>query len=131
MSFTVQHKRTGDFTKRPSPTQLATGQLAINYNQDSPGLFFKTDGNTLVKVGPTAIGAEEPALLGWQERSEGEMWLDTTFPNTPILKVWTEAGWKSVSAAIAVTTVFVPPISATGLPSGAIWNNNGVLTIVP
>jgi hypothetical protein len=131
MSFTVQHKRTGDFSKRPAPTSLVQGQLAVNYNQDSAGLFFKTDGNTLVKVGPTAVGDTEPQLLGWTERSEGEMWLDTSLSNVPILKVWTDSGWVSVSAALAVSTVFVPPTSATGLPSGALWNNNGVLTIVP
>lgn len=131
MSFTVQHKRSGELDRRPAPTELAPGQLAVNYNQASPGLFFKTDSGTLIKSGPTHVGATAPSQINWTERSIGEMWLDTSITNTPVLKVWTTAGWVTVSAAIAVATTFIPPTSAAGLPSGAIWNNGGVLTIVP
>lgn len=131
MSFTVQHKRSGELNRRPAPTELQPGQLAINYNQASPGLFFKTDSGTLVKSGPVHVGATAPVQVNWTERSIGEMWLDTSVTNVPVLKVWTNSGWVSVSAALTVATVFVPPTSATGLPSGAVWNNGGVLTIVP
>lgn len=105
--------------------------MAVNYNQDSPGLFFKTDANTLIKVGPTFVGETEPQRQGWTALSEGEMWLDTSVAGTPLLKVWTESGWVTVSAVLASTTVFIPPQSATGLPSGAVWNNSGTLAIVP
>lgn len=131
MSFTVQHKRSGDFARRPAPPDLATGQLAINFNADSPGLFFKTEAGTLVKVGPTFVGAFPPEQQNWTERSIGEMWLDISVPFTPLLRVWTQSGWTTVSSGLQTTTVFVPPTSPGGLPSGAIWNNNGVLTIVP
>lgn len=131
MSFTVQHKRSGELDRRPAPTELAPGQLAVNYNQASPGLFFKTDSGTLIKSGPTHVGATAPSQINWTERSIGEMWLDTSITNTPVLKVWTTAGWVTVAPVITVANTFVPPTSATGLPSGAVWNNNGVLTIVP
>lgn len=131
MSFTVQHKRSGELSRRPDPAQLAPGQIAVNYNKESAGLFFKTDSGTLVKAGPVHIGALAPSLVGWNERSIGEMWLDISIPSVPLLRVWTEAGWTTVSAAQITATVFVPPTSAAGLPSGAVWNNGGVLTIVP
>lgn len=131
MSFTVQHKRSGDFSRRPAPSELAQGQLAVNYNQDSTGLFFKTDAGTLVKVGPMHVGIDAPQQTNWTERSVGEMWLDTSVTGVATLKVWTPAGWTSVSTTTPVATTFVPPTSATGLPSGAVWNNNGVLSIVP
>lgn len=131
MPFTVQHIRSGEFAKRPAPQDLASGQIAVNYNNDSPGLFFKTDTGTLIKVGPPHVGASAPQQQNWTERSVGEMWLDTTTPEAPVLKVWTVSGWVSVSSAVQVSTVFIPPDSPTGLPSGAVWSNNGVLTIVP
>lgn len=131
MSFTVQHKRSGELNRRPTPTELQPGQLAVNYNQASPGLFFKTDAGTLIKSGPTHVGATAPDQVNWTERSIGEMWLDTSITSLPTLKVWTTSGWVSVSAALTVATVFVPPTSAAGLPSGAVWNNSGVLAIVP
>lgn len=131
MTFTVQHIRSGEFGKRPTPDSLASGQLAVNYNHESTGLFFKTDNGALVKVGPTFVGQAPPPLTNYLERSIGEMWLDTTIPTTPVLKVWLNSGWESVSTTINQTGVFIPPTSPTGLPTGAVWNNNGVLTIVP
>lgn len=131
MSFTVQHKRSGELDRRPAPTELAPGQLAVNYNQASPGLFFKTDSGTLVKSGPTHVGATAPSQINWTERSIGEMWLDTSVATAPALKVWTTSGWVTVAPVIAVANTFIPPTSAAGLPSGSVWNNGGVLTIVP
>jgi len=131
MTFLVQHIRSGEFAKRPSPQELATGQLAVNYNQDSVGLFFKTDAGTLVKAGPMHVGTTAPSQVNWTERSIGEMWLDTSVTGVATLKVWTAYGWTSVSTTTPLATTFIPPTSATGLPSGAVWNNNGVLTIVP
>jgi hypothetical protein len=131
MSFLVQHKRSGDFARRPSPQDLATGQLAVNFNADSPGLFFKTEAGTLIKTGPTHVGSSPPEQQNWTERSVGEMWLDISTPSIPLLRVWTQAGWTAVSSALQVTSVFVPPTSALGLPPGAVWSDNGVLSIVP
>lgn len=131
MTFTVQHIRSGDFARRPNPSALATGQLAVNYNSDTPGLFFKTDSGTLIKAGPTHVGSTAPQMQNWTERSIGEMWLDTTIQGSATLKVWTQSGWTPVTGVASVATTFIPPTSATGLPSGAVWNNNGNLTIVP
>lgn len=131
MSFKVQHIRTGDFGKRPTPSAVDQGQLAINFNPETPGLFFKTDSGTMVKVGPTHVSSTPPPMAGWTERSIGELWLDTSISSLPQLKVWSNQGWLTVSSVTSATSVLIPPTSSAGLPSGAVWNNNGVLTIVP
>lgn len=98
MTFLVQHKRSGEFGKRPLPLDLAPGQLAVNYNSSSTGLFFRTDDGSLVKVGPVHVGSDPPYQIGYTERSLGEIWLDTTNPALPTLKMWTTNGWTSVLA---------------------------------
>lgn len=130
-SFKVQHKRTGEFGKRPSPSSIDQGQIAINFNPETPGLFFKSDSGTVVKVGPVHVGSNPPSMVGWTERSIGELWLDISIAGVPQLKVWTSQGWLTVSTLANSASILIPPTSSAGLPSGAIWNNNGVLTIVP
>ncbi len=56
----LQHLRSGTANKRPIPTVMSAGQLAINTNEDSPGLFFKDSNGDLVKVGPVHIGTSAP-----------------------------------------------------------------------
>lgn len=97
MSFLVQHIRSGEFARRPQPLDLAPGQLAVNYNTDSTGLFFRTDNGELVKVGPVHVGINAPAQINYTERSLGEMWLDTTDPISPSMRVYTQAGWVLVN----------------------------------
>ena len=125
MTFQVQDNRSNTLDKRPLPNSLLDGQTAINYNNGSPGLFFRTSSGALAKVGPVAIGATAPVPNGWESLSVGEMWLDT---NVNVLKVYDGTNWVATTAA--TTTTFIPPTSSAGLPSGAVWNNNGTLSIV-
>lgn len=97
MTFLVQHIRSGEYARRPQPLDLAPGQLAVNYNSDSTGLYFRTDNGELVKAGPVHVGTNAPLQINWTERSIGEMWLDTTDPISPSMKVYTEAGWVVVN----------------------------------
>lgn len=97
MTFLVQHIRSGEYAKRPGPLDLAPGQLAVNYNEETPGLFFRTDAGSLIKAGPTYVGISAPPQINYTERSIGEMWLDTTDSFSPSLKVYTDGGWKVVN----------------------------------
>jgi len=97
MTFLVQHIRSGEFARRPQPLDLAPGQLAVNYNADSTGLFFRTDNGELVKAGPVHVGSNAPPQINYTERSIGEMWLDTTDPISPSMRVYTQAGWTVVN----------------------------------
>jgi len=56
----LQHLRSGTANKRPIPTVMSAGQIAINTNETSPGLFFKDSNGDLVKVGPVHIGTTAP-----------------------------------------------------------------------
>jgi len=56
----LQHLRSGTANKRPIATAMSDGQLAVNTNLDSPGLFFKNSNGDLVKVGPVHIGSTAP-----------------------------------------------------------------------
>jgi len=56
----LQHLRSSTAHKRPIPTVMSAGQIAVNTNEASPGLFFKDSNGDLVKVGPVHIGENAP-----------------------------------------------------------------------
>lgn len=113
MTFLVQHIRSGEYARRPQPLDLAPGQLAVNYNSNSTGLYFRTDNGELVKAGPVHVGTDAPPQINWTERSVGEMWLDVADPIGPSLKVYTEAGW-------VVVNVLDGTITADKIANGAV-----------
>lgn len=96
MTFTVLHVRSGEAGKRPNPSDLQEGQLAVNYNGSQPGLFFKIDSGSIAKVGPAFIGPEEPGRTSnWDSLSIGEQWVDTADENT--LKIWNGVRWLEIA----------------------------------
>lgn len=107
MSFTVQHKRSAEENRRPNPRDLTTGQLAINFNAASPGLFFRTQSGTLIKAGPAQLSNTPPALDNWTNYSKGEFWVDTSGVDTR-LKVWTGTRWENLTNFSEATTSIVP-----------------------
>jgi len=96
MSFKVQHIRSGDENRRPNPNDLEFGQIAVNYNNSAPGMFFKSNRGALVKIGPCAIGDTAPSPENWTELSVGELWLDTSDSAVNKLKVWSGLEWLTV-----------------------------------
>jgi hypothetical protein len=96
--MTLQHLRSGTADKRPTPGAMSDGQLAINTNATSTGLFFKDSAGALVKVGPVHIGTTAPnatpASGGQSGNTVGEQWLDTTGGNY-VLKIWDGSAWRS------------------------------------
>ena len=118
--MSLQHKRSSIAHKRPVATSLNDGQLALNINATSPGVFFKNSSNVLTKVGPVHIGTSapnsSPATGGSTGNSIGEHWLDTT-GGTYVLKIWDGTAWRSESG----TFVDASGDTMTGaliLPSG-------------
>ena len=96
MSFTVQHIRSDEEGRRPKPEDLVEGQLAINYNNETPGIFFKTETGKLIKAGPMQVSAVEPVPFNYTPFLVGEMWLDTSKPSA-VLKVWDGLTWVEAS----------------------------------
>jgi hypothetical protein len=96
----LQHLRSSTVNKRPLPAGMSEGQLAINTNLASPGLFLKNSNGDLVKVGPVHVGTTapnaSPAAGGETGNTTGELWLDTSLtPNE--LKTWDGSAWVSAT----------------------------------
>ena len=93
---TYKHLRSSTANKRPT-TSIADGQLALNTNATSPGLFFKdSTGATIIKIGPVHVGTTAPNATpgagGSSGNSTGEVWLDTSI--TPVgVKIWNGSAW--------------------------------------
>ena len=96
---TYKHLRSSTANKRPT-TSIADGQLAINTNTASPGLFFKDSAGTgIVKVGPVHVGTTAPnsSPAGSSGNYVGEQWLDTSVSPAQ-MKVWNGSAWIGVVA---------------------------------
>jgi hypothetical protein len=95
----LQHLRASTADKRPTPAAMADGQLAMNTNLGSPGLFFKDSNGDLVKTGPVHVGTTAPnatpAVGGQAGNSKGELWLDTTGSDYT-LKTWDGSAWREI-----------------------------------
>ena len=107
MASTHKSLRSGTANKRPT-TAIADGQIALNTNSTSPGLFFKdSTGATIIKIGPVHVGATapnvSPAAGGSSGNSTGEIWLDNSL--TPVgVKIWNGSAWVNATP-IGSTTV--------------------------
>jgi len=106
MASTHKSLRSSTANKRPT-TAIADGQIALNTNTTSPGLFFKdSTGATIIKVGPVHVGTTAPnatpASGGSSGNSTGEVWLDTSLtPNG--VKIWNGSAWVNVTPAGSTT----------------------------
>ena len=117
---TYKHLRSSSANKRPT-TSIADGQLAINTNTASPGLFFKDSAGTgIVKVGPVHVGTTAPnsSPAGSSGNSLGEGWLDTSL-SPARLKVWNGSAWINVVAGV-VTTADTGTVTSTMIANGTI-----------
>jgi hypothetical protein len=107
MASTHKHIRSSTVNKRPT-TAIAEGQIALNTNATSPGLFFKdSTGATIIKIGPVHVGATapnaSPAAGGSSGNSTGEIWLDNSL--TPVgVKIWNGSAWVNATPT-GTTTV--------------------------
>ena len=83
MAVQIQSRRSSTAHDRPFPIRLGAGELAVNNNNISPGLFFADNtaspSTGLIKVGPVHIGSTAPnsSPAGFTSSSKGETWLDT------------------------------------------------------
>jgi len=96
MASSIQLLRSNNAQERPFPGNLLDGQPAINTNPQEPGLFFKANDGTLIKIGPAAVTSDgnPPNFVatGQPGNSVGELWLDKSVP-IPVLKVYDGVQW--------------------------------------
>ena len=94
----IQLLRSNILSKRPAASVLLDGQVAVNYNFQEPGLFFRLTNGQLTKVGPVAYsndGSVPNAVPGGEPgNAVGEQWLDArlSYAN-PLLKVYDGTNW--------------------------------------
>lgn len=104
MTVPIQNLRSGTLDKRPDPANLANGQIAINYNEGDPAIYFKGDSGALVKVSPTYVGNTapnvSPATGGSSGNSIGETWFDTSIST---LKIYDGTQFVGVSGGGGAT----------------------------
>ncbi|MBM4179768.1 MAG: hypothetical protein FJ211_10640, partial [Ignavibacteria bacterium] len=124
----LQHLRSSTADKRPTPGAMSDGQLALNTNLVSPGLFFKDSNGDSVKIGPIHVGATAPNATpgagGQAGNSKGEAWLDTSATN-PILKVWNGSAFvavQPVGTGTVVSTADTGTVTSTMILDGTILN---------
>jgi hypothetical protein len=96
MASSIQLLRSNNAQERPFPGNLLDGQPAINTNPQEPGLFFKANNETIIKIGPAAITSDgnppNAGAVGQSGNTVGELWLDKSLP-VPVLKVYDGAQW--------------------------------------
>lgn len=120
----LQHLRSSTANKRPVPGSMSDGQIALNTNNGSPGLYFKDSGGALVKTGPVHVGTTAPnsTAAGQTGNSLGEFWLDTAGSNA-LLKVWNGSAWTTVNVVASgtpVSTADTGTVTSTMILNGTI-----------
>lgn len=94
----LQNIRSNTASKRPLASGLSDGQIAVNTNETSPGLFFKGASGAVLKVGPVHVGNSapnsSPAAGGSTGNAVGEQWLDTSNSGY-VFKIWDGTAWRS------------------------------------
>lgn len=92
----IQLLRTDVQDCRPIPEDLLPGQPLVNTNSQTPGLYFSSDSESLIKVGPTSVGNSPPT----EEPTPGEMWLQPD-PSLPVLWVYDGTNWRGVELPLS------------------------------
>jgi len=119
----IQNLRSSSAHKRPIPNVLSAGQIAVNTNQASPGLFFKDSNGDLVKVGPVHIGTaapnSSPATTAADALVSGTVYQILTLGNTDFTAVGASAN------TVGVVFTASGAGTGTGTVSGQQGNEKG------
>jgi len=97
MAINFLLKRSSTASKRPTAAQLDLGELSLNYDANTAGVFFEDSAGNVRKVGPTEVSATAPnaSPAGSSGNSLGELWYDT---GASSLKIWTGSSFVAATA---------------------------------
>ena len=106
MSVNILIKRSDTASKRPDPNALFDGELALNYDAATGGLYYKDTDDNIVKVGPCQVSAtapnSTPGAGGSTGNSLGEFWFNSTSNG---LFIWNGTVWVDTTLGVAVQSV--------------------------
>jgi len=119
-------KRSSTASKRPTAAQLDIGELSLNYDANTSGVFFEDSAGNVRKIGPVEVSATAPnsSPAGSSGNSLGELWYDS---GTSTLKIFNGSAFVAISGnsyAFSAT----PPVSPS---EGDMWleSNKGIFYI--
>ena len=103
MAVNILLKRSSTASKRPVGASMAFGELNLNYDTATGGLFYKDTNGDVVKVGPCQVSSTAPnaSPAGSAGNSAGEFWYDTA---ASTLKVWDGYAWQETGGAVQGVT---------------------------
>ena len=118
MAMNFLLKRSGAPDKRPDPTSMALGELDLNYDAVTGGVFYKDSNGGVVKVGSAQVSATAPNATpaGSAGNSTGEFWYDTA---NSALNVWDGSAWAEVGGGGGVTQI-IAGTNVTVTPSDGL-----------
>ena len=107
MAVNILLKRSATPSKRPVGGSMAYGELNLNYDASTGGLYYKNNNGDVVKVGPCQVSSTAPNSTpgGSAGNSAGEFWFDTS---TDTLKVYDGADWVETGGAVQGVTGTAP-----------------------
>ena len=80
----ILHRRSLVKNKRPLATDIQFGEIAVNFNDEDPGLYVKDESSKIRKIGGIFYSDEAPdpsaAIDGSNELSHGELWVKRIDP---------------------------------------------------
>lgn len=125
---TVLLRRSSTPSKRPTAAGMSLGQLNLNYDSATGGLYYKDSAGGVVKVGPAQISSaapnSTPAAGGSAGNSAGEFWFDST---NNLLKVYNGTVWKNPvpdgSTSVAGILQLTDSTSSTSTTTAATPNS--------
>jgi hypothetical protein len=104
MALNILLKRSATPSKRPTAASMAFGELNLNYDAATGGVYYEDSNNAVVKVGPAQVSATAPnsTPAGSAGNSAGEFWYDTVASS---LKIWTGSAWVATAGSGSVVGV--------------------------
>jgi hypothetical protein len=133
MASSIQLLRSNNPKERPFPGNLLDGQPAINTNVEEPGLFFKANDGSIVKIGPATITSDgnppNTGGTGQPGNTIGELWLDKALI-PPVFKIYDGSQWIEAGSGGGGETpgVFVRWVyTATGGETALSGFSGGIL----
>ena len=123
MASNIQQLRSGTSSKRPIPSSLANGQLAVQYHQDDPAIYIRDASGDLVKIAPAFIGSTapntNPVVVNAGSFVVGAPIQILTLGDTDFTAI-------GASATPAVGEVFTPTGAGSGTGTASSYQGNAV-----